>query len=189
MKKLMIALTAVAMAAGVQAANIDWSLTGNNLFKNAKGDKIAATDNIQAYLCLNSSVASLVSALEAGTLTSSTAGVLDYASVADKGLVSKKTSPASASISTSVENDFTVLLVDSTSVAGKTYYEYATPSSKFGYDASDPDATAVEAGFTYKSFATSVGGSGWVEANVPEPTSGLLLLLGVAGLALRRRRA
>ena len=30
---------------------------------------------------------------------------------------------------------------------------------------------------------------GWYSASVPEPTSGLLMLLGVAGLALRRRRA
>ena len=31
--------------------------------------------------------------------------------------------------------------------------------------------------------------SNWVAVPVPEPTSGLLLLLGVAGMALRRRRA
>lgn len=35
----------------------------------------------------------------------------------------------------------------------------------------------------------STTGGGWTSSAVPEPTSGLLMLLGVAGLALRRRRA
>ena len=39
-------------------------------------------------------------------------------------------------------------------------------------------------------FATAGGGSGWSGGSpVPEPTSGLLLLLGMAGLALKRKRA
>ena len=38
--------------------------------------------------------------------------------------------------------------------------------------------------------ATSFGSAGWYTTEaVPEPTSGLLMLLGMAGLALRRKRA
>ena len=36
---------------------------------------------------------------------------------------------------------------------------------------------------------SSKGSTAWSTASVPEPTSGLLMLLGMAGLALRRRRA
>ena len=48
------------------------------------------------------------------------------------------------------------------------------------------DAAYANAAFadTQKTFA----GAGWYTA-VPEPTSGLLMLVGLAGLALRRRRA
>ena len=40
----------------------------------------------------------------------------------------------------------------------------------------------------FKDIAAGYTGAGWYGA-VPEPTSGLLMLLGMAGLALRRRRA
>ncbi len=40
-----------------------------------------------------------------------------------------------------------------------------------------------------KSASSGFSGAGWYSSSVPEPTSGLLMLLGVAGLALRRKRA
>ena len=44
-------------------------------------------------------------------------------------------------------------------------------------------------GSTYTVGSIGSGIANWQAESVPEPTSGLLLLLGVAGLALRRRRA
>ena len=42
---------------------------------------------------------------------------------------------------------------------------------------------------TFSSTTGYWSAAGWTSSAVPEPTSGLLMLLGVAGLALRRRRA
>jgi hypothetical protein len=50
-------------------------------------------------------------------------------------------------------------------------------------------ADAPSSGSLSMTFGTQTSNT-WNEmAAVPEPTSGLLLLLGVAGLALRRKRA
>ena len=42
--------------------------------------------------------------------------------------------------------------------------------------------------FTFD-LSSSITASNWIATSAPEPTSGLLMLIGVAGLALRRRRA
>ena len=54
-----------------------------------------------------------------------------------------------------------------------------TSSTKTGQVATSPSNFTIQFGNT----------GAWTAAPVPEPTSGLLLLLGVAGMALRRRRA
>ena len=52
------------------------------------------------------------------------------------------------------------------------------------------DEDIIASTVTFSDRVTGEGyGDGWYAADVPEPTSGLLLLLGVAGLALKRKRA
>ena len=54
------------------------------------------------------------------------------------------------------------------------------------------DPTGPTYGTVFETYDTTVTAGSWKEAAaaaVPEPTSGLLLLLGVAGLALKRKRA
>ena len=93
-------------------------------------------------------------------------------------------------------NQYVALVVyDSDAVAGDFVGAYGIAVGQVSADAADDPPTQ---GTVYSNGGTAFDsdGSGYVAANigivgeaVPEPTSGLLLLLGGAMLALRRRRA
>lgn len=84
---------------------------------------------------------------------------------------------------------------------GSTYYVSAVIKANDGsasWEAALASFTVGATGDATINFTTGAGfdvagqkwsAAGWQTQDVPEPTSGLLMLLGVAGLALRRKRA
>ena len=75
---------------------------------------------------------------------------------------------------------------------------YVSNTAAANYNSLDPsEVNAINFGaqstpskLSFDSGTYATNGAGWYQAAaVPEPTSGLLMLLGMAGLALRRRRA
>ena len=178
-------MMAIAMtAAVVNAAACSWSIGGTATASIKNGSTVwsAAGSNPVAYLFLTSDSTAVTAALEKGAMDTSLAK-------ATTSTFNTRGRFANVGIDIPAETaSYSMVLV----------YTDATDSNKIWYQISsatatasgsdDPATPAVEAGFAASSFS-STGWSSASATNIPEPTSGLMLLLGVAGLALKRKRA
>lgn len=168
MKKLIIAAVAVAFAAVSQAASVNWTATAASTTLSGGG----VANGVAAYLFEGTLSEATIQSIADGTWTG--AGALAQVQTAANGSV-MKTGVGSYANQTV---DFSMILLNAADYASATEFKYAEVKDVVFVTANKPVA-----------FATPLTSASWQAINVPEPTSGLMLLLGMAGLALRRRRA
>ncbi len=182
MKKLTIALGAVALAMGIQAATVQWG-SGAIYTPGADGaftDIKVANNSVTYYLW------TFDDAADYAALTDVTK--LNKASVLATGVNNALGGTATYSNSDKFEANGVVnwaILFIYTDADNKEWY-----IANKGTGTIDSLGSRTAFGNLASSSSTYATVSGWTAAGaIPEPTSGLLLLLGVAGLALKRKRA
>lgn len=190
MKKLIMAVAIVCAAVGAQAAQVAWSITSAS--DPVSGDELGDVEGFYAFI--------LVDSVTAGsTTTYSRSDALTALGKGDASFLSNAVSSGeiyygAGDVIDGLALDNTVnayaVIIDAATVGDATK-AYITDNATVTLNGVGP-----EGAFEFGMLSGTADSSNWAtlgdsgdSGDVPEPTSGLLMLLGVAGLALRRRRA
>ena len=185
MKKIVVAVAMFCVNLIANAGSVMW---GSTTIYNASGAKVKNTATMYVYILTDADAYAALTDVWATYGNDVKAGGSSATSKAtSNNLTSKATANAPNGTATANTTYYAAIIATyGTGDDMKYYVEKATATTgddgngtyQFGTGALDSAAAAAGA---WK----SAGGS----SPVPEPTSGLLMLLGVAGLALKRKRA
>ena len=163
MKKIIIALAFVAAVVSAQAASVNWKITG-------EAADIGKTVYLLTSLAESYDSADALAAAAVGSGT-----------IAKKGRSTYADGTFAADSITKTGNAYWAII----NADGKSFTYIDADISSMVYDPNNQEAAP---GTAASSIAAISGGTTVEFGNVPEPTSAMLIALGVAALALRRRQ-
>jgi len=186
MKKLMIAAAIACATAMSYGAAASWTMAGKGIYDGTGETATANKYSGSAYFFDSGKIGqeALFTYLSAGNDVTKATGYVGTGLV-ETGVINTKTAANTITYGnqgTAGTVEWYFVLVESDQIYFSNIKEAQYPGG----------ATATAVAFGTQSESSLLPGSSVEEGNwvaVPEPTSGLLLLLGVAGLALKRKRA
>ena len=179
MKKLLMLVAIVSAAVTTHAAAIDWNASQvfDAVQTEAQGKNVAANGWL-GYVIMEADYATVIADLANGSTDSLVAShVGPIKTTSSTGKFSDSTPSGNVA---SGEQSFYLIVLNSGTLSDATAYA-SSAKTTVTVDASLDTSIAFG---SMKNYTSST--AAW--STVPEPTSGLLMLLGIAGLALKRKR-